>query len=88
MSDQERSSAASNVSKFGTGALRPGTVQVTVGKNVTQADLHRLIDTVIGQHGCMACGLGGIDLIIRQQDPRIIEAFEHIPEVKEVTVYR
>lgn len=88
MSEQDKTASVANASQFGIGVLRPGTVQVTVSEQVTQADLHNIIDKVIIQHGCLPCGLAGIDLVIRPQDPRIIKAFEDIPAVKEVTVYR
>lgn len=87
MSDKEKTSSV-NASAFSIGALRPGTVQVTVGKQIDQKALHTIIDTIISQHGCPACGLGGIDILIRQQDPRVIDAFQHISDVREVSVYR
>lgn len=87
MADKDKLESAT-ASSFGVGRMRPGTVQVTVGKAVTQKSLHELIDRIIHMHGCTACGLGGIDVLIRPQDPRIFESFADIPAVQDVVVFR
>jgi exosome complex RNA-binding protein Rrp4 len=89
MSEIERTeiaNAAITTSKFGVGRLKPGTVQVTVGSKVTAKSLHDIMDLTIKMHGCLACGLGGLDVIIRSQDPRISEAFQQISDVKDVSI--
>jgi len=63
-------------------------LQVTVGNRVSRENLHDIIDRIINLHGCMACGLGGLDLRIRPQDQLVIEHFQKIPEVKDVVVIR
>lgn len=89
MSEIEKSEAANvTASAFGVGRLNSGSVQVTVSTKVTQKNLHDIIDVITKQHGCMACGLGGLDIVIRTQDPRIIEDFQHIAEVKDVAIIR
>jgi hypothetical protein len=87
MSETEKVTSVS-ASAFGVGVLRPGTVQVTVGKQVNKKNLHDIIDRIFDQHGCLGCGLGGLDVHIRAQDPTIIDRFQDIPEVKDVTVIR
>jgi hypothetical protein len=77
-----------SASAFGIGVLKPGTLQVTVSRQVTRDDLHTLIDRIAKQHGCMACGLGGLDLVIRTQDPIFDVISEGIASIKEVSVYR
>lgn len=89
MSELEKTEIATpalTTSTFGVGRLKPGTVQVTVGSKVTAKSLHDIMDLTIRMHGCLTCGLGGLDIIIRSQDPRISEAFQQIPDVKDVSI--
>lgn len=88
MSEIGKSVAANlTASAFRVSPLNPGTLQVTVGKGVSRENLHQIIDEIINLHGCMACGLGGLDLRIRPQD-LVSERFQKIPEVKDVVVIR
>ncbi len=87
MTEQEKT-ANLNASQFGTGKLRPGTLQVTVGQEITRASLHEIVDTIVHLHGCAPCGLGGLDILIRQQDPLLSEAFKKIPAVADVTLHQ
>jgi len=87
MTEQEKS-ANLNASQFGAGKLRPGTLQVTVGQEITRASLHEIVDTIVHLHGCAPCGLGGLDILIRQQDPLLSEAFKKIPAVADVTLHQ
>lgn len=89
MSEIGKSEAANiTASAFGVGRLKPGSVQVTVSPKVTQKNLHDIIDTIIKQHGCTVCGLGGLDIVIRPQDPLILESFQHIAEIRDVAIFR
>jgi hypothetical protein len=89
MTDKQQAVAVTNeASKFGLGRLKPGSVVVTVGNQINHQTLHEIIDTLLGEHGCLTCGLGGLDIIIRHQDPRILDAFHQIPAVRDVTVVR
>lgn len=45
--------------------LSPGTLHVNVKPNITAKALHSLLDEIFKQHGCLTCGLGGIDILIR-----------------------
>ena len=89
MTGTEKSEAANfTASALGINRLKPGALQVTVGANVTKKHLYEIIDQITRQHGCLACGLGGLDIVIRPQDPRIMEGFLNIPEVKDVVIFR
>jgi hypothetical protein len=74
--------------RLGVGALRPGTLQVTLAEGVSNDELHKLIDRIIDLNGCRGCGLGGIDLRIRIVDPFILERFADINAVRDVTIVR
>lgn len=87
MTEQEKS-ANLNTSQFGAGKLRPGTLQVTVGQEITRASLHEIVDAIVHLHGCAPCGLGGLDILIRQQDPLLSDAFKKIPAVTDVTLHQ
>ena len=75
-------------SAFGVGRLKPGSLVVTVGSNVAPKNLHDIIDVITKLHGCLNCGFGGLDVLLRAQDPRILDSFKHIKEVKDVTIFR
>ena len=47
-----------------------------------------IVDAIIHLHGCAPCGLGGLDILIRQQDPRLAEAFKKIPAVADVSFHQ
>lgn len=44
-----------------------GRVEVTVGKGVTLEQIQKLFATIGRMHGCLPCGLGGIDVIIHHE---------------------
>ena len=75
-------------SHFEVSPLHPGTLEVTVRPGITQDALYKIIDRVGRLHGCLACGLGGLDLLIRQQDLHVIEAFKEIDAVADVSLLR
>lgn len=80
--------APATASAFGVGRLKPGSLQVTVGAEISKQNLHDLIGEITRLHGCYACGLIGLDLVIRTQDPLVHEAFKKIDAVKDVAIYR
>lgn len=45
--------------------LAAGTVRVDVKSGVSSKSIHALLDEIFKQHGCLTCGLGGIDIHIR-----------------------
>ena len=87
MSELEKAETIS-ASQLGAGKLRPGTLQLTVNPSITRASLHDIVDAIIHLHGCAPCGLGGLDILIRQQDPRLAEAFKKIPAVADVSFHQ
>jgi len=72
----------------GLGGLRPGTVQFTVREGVGIKNLHLVLDRLVRLHGCIACGLNGIDLRFRVQDSMLFEKFRDIGEVQDVMILR
>ena len=76
------------VSQFGVSKLRPGTLQVTLSGETKLADLHSVIDRIVNLNGCRTCGLGGIDILLREVDPIFYERFADIAAVKDVTLVR
>ncbi len=72
----------------GIGNLRPGTLELVVAPDMAARDVHRLLDTVFELHGCKACGLNGLDLRLRPQDPVMLEKFRGIEGVRDVNIYR
>jgi hypothetical protein len=77
-----------SVSQLGVSKLRPGTLQVTLSEAVNVADLHSVIDRIVNLNGCRTCGLGGIDILLREVDPIFYERFADIPAVRDVTLVR
>jgi len=77
-----------SVSQLGVSKLRPGTLQVTLSDKVKLEELHSLIDRIVDLNGCRTCGLGGIDVILREVDPVFYERFADIPSVQDVTLVR
>jgi len=77
-----------SLTQFGVGRLRPGTVQVTVGNEVSLKDLQALIERIVDLNGCRTCGLNGIDIHLRQIDPVIFDRFADIEAVRDVTLIR
>jgi hypothetical protein len=45
-----------------------GSVHVSVGKAATAKSIHSLLDSIFRLQGCLACGLGGIDIILRPEE--------------------
>lgn len=72
----------------GIGNLRPGTLELVIAPDMAARDLHKLLDTVFDLHGCSGCGLNGLDLRLRPQDPVIYERFRGIEGVRDVNIYR
>ena len=57
-------------------AIPPRSVSIAVRPGIKAQTLHAAIDQLIGQFGCLACGLNGIlDLRIDVVNPEISERF-------------
>jgi hypothetical protein len=85
---QETNVPESNTALTGIGNLRPGTLELVVAPGISAKDVHKVIDATLEVHGCLACGLNGLDLRIRTQDPVLLEKFRDIEGVKDVNIYR
>ncbi len=53
-------------------------------EGIAAKSLHSVLDRIITLHGCVTCGLGGIDLRIRVQDALLIEKFQDIEGIQDV----
>lgn len=69
------------------GRLRPGTLELVFDRNITVDSLHKAVDTALKWHGCVACGLNGIDLRFRIQDP-VFEVFNEVKGLRDINVFR
>jgi hypothetical protein len=47
------------------GGLRPGTVQLALREGISAKDVHAALDRIFRLHGCITCGLAGLDLRLR-----------------------
>jgi hypothetical protein len=45
--------------------LEEGTLELSLQEGIERDNLIGIIDRVLGQHGCPACGLAGLDLELR-----------------------
>ena len=84
MSKKSEFSASAKALSFG--GLRPGAVQLTVARDVKAEQVHAALDKIFELHGCLACGLNGLDIFLRHTTP-IMEAFrgfEGISAVEQV----
>lgn len=79
--------AAKNISISEIGKARPGTLELVFDRKVKIDDIHKAIEVAVGWHGCPACGLNGIDLRFRVQDP-VFEVFNKIETIRDINVYR
>ena len=62
------------------------TLEVAFQHNVTKEQIHHALDEIFKQHGCLACGLGGLDLRLLQE--RVVSPlpeFRNLPGVASVT---
>ncbi len=79
--------AVKNTSISEMGEIRPGTLELVFDRSVKIDDIHKAVEVAVGWHGCVACGLNGIDLRFRVQDP-VFEVFNKIKTIRDINVYR
>lgn len=68
-------------------ARSTGVVQLTLREGVDIKDVHDAIEkllTVLKPQGCITCGLGGIDIVIRPGDPVFFEEVSRVMTNKAV----
>lgn len=70
---------------LGLGGLSPGTVQLTVREGISARELHAALDRILKLHGCTACGLNGLDLLLRPQGD-LVHEFKDIKGVADVSI--
>lgn len=78
---------AKNVAVSELGKIRPGTLELVFDKSVKVDNIHKAIEVALGWHGCTTCGLNGIDIRMRVQDP-IFEVFNQVEGLRDINVYR
>lgn len=54
-----------------TAGLGTGTLQLTFKEGITAKSVHDALDRIFKLHGCISCGLLGIDLRLQVVDPAI-----------------
>lgn len=65
------------------GRLRPGTIRVSVKREIKSDELHAALDRILDLHGCPTCGLNGLDVLFRHFQP-INEAFREFKNISNV----
>lgn len=83
----KKSETSKSVAMSEMGAVRPGTLELVFKRDVSIESIHKGVEAAARWHGCTPCGLNGIDLRFRVQDP-IFEVFSEIEDLKDINVYR
>jgi len=78
---------AKNVAVSELGKIRPGTLELVFDRAIKIDSIHKAVEVALGWHGCPACGLNGIDIRIRVQDPAF-EVFNKVEGLRDINVYR
>ncbi|MEO1259756.1 MAG: hypothetical protein AAFZ15_13270 [Bacteroidota bacterium] len=67
------------------GGLRAGAVQLTVARRVKAEQVHAALDKIFELHGCLPCGLNGLDIVFRHSTPLndAFKGFEGIEAVEQ-----
>ena len=79
--------AAKNVAVSEMGPIRPGTLELVFERDIKVDSIHKALEAAFRWHGCIACGLNGLDLRFRIQDPAF-EVFNAVEGLRDVNVYR
>jgi len=79
--------AAKNVAVSEMGPIRPGTLELVFERDIKVDSIHKALEAAFRWHGCIACGLNGLDLRFRIQDPAF-EVFNQVEGLRDVNVYR
>ena len=56
-----------------------GSLELNIEEGIDRDSLMRLIDRVIGEHGCQTCGLVGLDLELRTRGDIFRARFAETP---------
>lgn len=82
---KEKEAANLGVSQIG--RIRPGTLELVFQRDIKIDSIHKAVDAAMKWHGCLACGMNGLDLRFRPQEV-YFEAFSHIEGLRDINVYR
>jgi hypothetical protein len=69
------------------GAVRPGTLELVFDRKVKIESIHAGLEAAVRWHGCEGCGMNGLDLRFRVQDP-MFEVFNNVEGLRDINVYR
>ena len=69
------------------GAIRPGTLELVFRRDIGVESIHKAVEAAFRWHGCIACGLNGLDLRFRAQDP-VFDVFKEVEGLQDINVYR
>ena len=69
------------------GKIRPGTLEMVFKRDVNIKSIQDATIAAFRWHGCTPCGLNGLDLRFRVQDP-VFEVFNEIEGLTDINVYR
>ena len=83
----QKPEAAKNVAISEIGTARPGTLELVFERDIKIESIHKAVEAAFRWHGCIACGLNGLDLRFRVQDP-MFEAFNDVKGLRDINVYR
>lgn len=83
----KKAQAARGVAISDMGKPRPGTLEMVFKRDVNIKSIQEATIAAFRWHGCIACGLNGLDLRFRAQDP-IFEVFNDIEGLTDINVYR
>jgi hypothetical protein len=76
-----------NLASSELGKIRPGTLELVFERDIKLENIHKAVEAAVRWHGCAPCGLNGIDLRFRVQDPAF-EVFNKIEGLQDINVYR
>ena len=79
--------AATNIATSELSKIRPGTLELVFERDIKLESIHKAVEAAVRWHGCIACGLNGIDLRFRVQDPAF-DVFNKIEGLQDINVYR
>lgn len=83
----KQAEAAKNLGTSELGRARPGTLELVFDRNIKIESIHKAVEAAVRWHGCVACGLNGLDLRFRIQDP-VFEVFNEVQGLRDINVYR
>ena len=84
---QKKAESAKPVATSEFGRLRPGTLELVFERDIKVESLHKAVLAAVRWNGCTPCGLNGLDLRFRLQDP-VFEVFNEVEGLRDINVIR